>query len=87
MFEPPPHPLKNHKNIEFLSNTGQDPLNNCKVTKPAFNVGPSSTRQRNVIQMVFRLWPDDCPLKELFGSSHKLRKKREKKALSKVDPL
>ena len=23
---PPPPPLKNHKNIEFLSNTGPDPL-------------------------------------------------------------
>ena len=30
-------PLKDHKNIEFLSNTGPDPLKNHKVTKPAFN--------------------------------------------------
>ena len=35
-------PLKNHKNIGFLSNTGPDPLKNHKATKPAFNVGPSS---------------------------------------------
>ena len=35
-------PLKNHKNIGFLSNTGPDPLKNYKATKPAFNVGPSS---------------------------------------------
>ena len=37
--------LKNQKNIEFLSNTGPDPLKNYKATKPAFNVGPSSIRQ------------------------------------------
>ena len=36
-----PPPLKNHKNIGFLSNTGPDPLKNHKATKPAFNVGPS----------------------------------------------
>ena len=39
-------PLKNNKNIGFLSNTGPDPLKNHKATKAAFNVGPSSTRQR-----------------------------------------
>ena len=42
-------PLKNHKNIGFLSNTGPDPLKNQKATKPAFNVGPSSARHRNAI--------------------------------------
>ena len=36
-----PDPLKNNKNIGFLSNTGPDPLKNYKATKPAFNVGPS----------------------------------------------
>ena len=45
----PPPPLKNHKNIGFLSNTGPDPLKNHKATKPAFNVRPSSARQRNAI--------------------------------------
>ena len=36
----------NHKNKGFLSNTGLDPLKTYdhKVTKPAFNVGPSSAR-------------------------------------------
>ena len=38
--------LKNHKNIGFLCNSGPDPLKNHKVTKSAFNVGPSSARQR-----------------------------------------
>ena len=37
-------PLKNHKNIGFLSNIGPDTQNNHKATKPAFNVGPSSGR-------------------------------------------
>ena len=36
-----------HKNIGFLSNTSPDPLKNDKAIKPAFNVGPSSARQRN----------------------------------------
>ena len=39
----PDTPLKNHKNIRFLSNTGPDPLKNHKATKP------SSARQRNAI--------------------------------------
>ena len=38
-------PLKNHKNVGFLSNTGPDPLKNHNATKPAFNVGPLSARQ------------------------------------------
>ena len=42
-------PEKKHKNIGFLSNTGPDPLKNHKGTKPAFNVGPPSARQRNAI--------------------------------------
>ena len=45
----PTSPLENHKNIGFLSNTGPDPLINHKATKPAFNVGLSSARQRNAI--------------------------------------
>ena len=49
---PPPH-LKNHKNIEFLSYTGPDPLKFSKTTKPAFNVGSSSARQRNAIKRCF----------------------------------
>ena len=45
-----PPPLKNH--LGFLSNTGPDLLKNQKATKPAFNVGPSSARQRNAILMM-----------------------------------
>ena len=43
----PPH--KNRTNIWFLSNTGPNPPENHKATKPEFNVGPSSARQRNAI--------------------------------------
>ena len=45
---PGPH-QKNHRNIGFLSNTGPDPLNNHKATKPAFYAGPSAARQRKPI--------------------------------------
>ena len=56
--DPPPPPLKNHKNIGFLSNTGPDPLNNHKATKPEFHVQP------------FRWRTDDSPLiVVVFGSS------------------
>ena len=44
-----PPPLKNHKSIGFLSYAGPDPLKNHKAAKPAFSVGPSSTRKRNAI--------------------------------------
>ena len=65
-----PYPLKNQKkNIWFLSNIGPDPLKNHKATKPAFNVGPSSARQRNAISMAFRWWANDCPLTVVFESS------------------
>ena len=48
-----PDPLKNYKNKGFLCDTGPDHLKNHKATKPAFNVGPSSPRQRNDIQWRF----------------------------------
>ena len=35
--------------IGFLRNTDPDPIGNHKFIKPAFNVGPSSTRQQNAI--------------------------------------
>ena len=41
---PDPHPLNNHKNIGFLSNTGADLLKNHKAPKVAFKVGPSLAR-------------------------------------------
>ena len=63
--------LKNHKNIGIPSNTGP-------ATKPAFNVGPSSARQRNAIStfqwrfaggpMLARFWSYLDPL-----SPHQLK--------------
>ena len=55
---PDPPPLKNHKNIGFLCNTGPDTLKNHKANKPAFNVRPSSARQRNAISLAF-CWRTD----------------------------
>ena len=50
----PDPPLKNHANMGFLSNSGSDSMKNHKATKQAFNVGPTSARQRNAIKMAFR---------------------------------
>ena len=43
---PPPPPLKNHKNIGFLSNTGSDPLKNYNATKSTFNLNGVSLAGR-----------------------------------------
>ena len=55
-----PPPLKNHRNIGFLSNTGPDPLKNHKATKPAFNVGPIigplAKRRLNGVSLAGRWW-------------------------------
>ena len=55
------------------------PLNH-KAANPAFNVGPSSARQRNAIKMAFRWRAVDGPLIVVFGSffssSNKNKKKR-----------
>ena len=62
-------PPEKHKNIRFLCNTGPDPLKNYKATKPAFNVWPSSARQRDAISLAFRWRADDGLIKAVFGSS------------------
>ena len=38
-----------YKAMGYRSNTDADPLENHKATKSAFNDGPLSARQRNVI--------------------------------------
>ena len=63
-----PPPEKSQK-IGFLSNTDPDSLKDHKATKPEFNVGPSSARQRNAIKMAFRWRADDGPPLVVFGSS------------------
>ena len=60
-----PPPLKNHKNIGFLCTTGPDLLK-IIVTKPVFNVGPSSTSQHG-------------PLIAVFGSSFPSSTKKKKR--------
>ena len=76
---PPPPPLKITK-IGFLSNSGPDHQKNHEATEPAFNVWPSSARQRNAILMAFRWRADGGPLILVFRSSHQssTRKKIDK---------
>ena len=45
---PDPHPPEKSQKYRYLS-TGPDPLKHHKANKPAFNVGPTSARQRNAI--------------------------------------
>ena len=79
----PDPPLKNHKNIGFLSNYGPDPLKNYAATEPAFNFGASSERD-DAIQTAFRWLADDGPLIVVLDppTPHQLKKKP-----SKLDPL
>ena len=70
--------MKHHKNIGFLSNTGQDPLKKSQsYTKPSFFVGPSSTRQLNAIRWL----PPNSGIR-IFPPLVNYTKK-----LSKLDPL
>ena len=62
----PTLPGKSQK-YRVLCNTGPDPLTNHKGSKPAFNVGPLSARQRDAIQMAFRWRADDGPLIGVFA--------------------
>ena len=62
-----PPPLKNHKNIGFLSNIGQDPLKNHKAGKLALKLGPQL--HASEILIAFRWWADKGPLIAALGSS------------------
>ena len=44
-----PDPPEKSQKYRVSLQTGPDLLKNHKATKPAFNVGPSSARQRNTI--------------------------------------
>ena len=50
-------------------NTGSDPLENHKATKPAFNVGPTSASQQNSFKSAFRWRAEDDALLVVIGSS------------------
>ena len=77
----PDHPpLNNQNHIGLLSNTGPDHLKNHKATEPAFNVWPSSARQRIAFSMAFR-WRVENGLLivvHVFGSSYQLKKQQQK---------
>ena len=73
----PPLKIANKKDV--LGNTGPDTLQNHKATKPAFNVGPSSARQQNAIEMVFRWWADIGPLLVVVGSYLLASTKKQKR--------
>ena len=48
---PDHHPLESHKAIKFLSNTGPDPLENHKATKPAWTIiGSPAIRHLNGVR-------------------------------------
>ena len=75
---PPPPPGKSQKYSVSYINTGPDPLNNLKVTKPAFIFGPFKWRFAVEPMMArFLCYLDllfkkkvGAPLAKLFGSAH-----------------
>ena len=71
-----PDPLKNHKNIGFLCNTGPDPLKNHKAAKPEYNVCPSSARHFNGVSLAFHWRAYDGPHIAIFVSSIPLSAKK-----------
>ena len=81
-------PLKNHKNIVFSSNTVLDPLKNRSYQASIqcwAIIGMPGKRHL----MAFRWHADDGPLKVVLGSSlpSSTKKNKNKKTLSKLDPL
>ena len=58
-------PLKNHKNIGFLSNICPDPLKNHKLPSQHSMLG----HHRHASEMPFKWRVDDCPLIVAFHSS------------------
>ena len=78
--DPPPPPPKNHKNIEFLSNTGPDPQEFSKLPSQHSTLGHHRHVSETPLIKAFRWRADDGPLLVIFGSS--LPYKRRKKPLS-----
>ena len=61
---PPPYKLQKYRvSKQYWSGSPK----NLLATKPAFNVEPSSARQRNAILMAFSWWADDGPLIGVCG--------------------
>ena len=59
----PPPPLKNHKNIGSLSNTGPDPLKKSQIYV-------ASIQCWAIIEKQFKWRADDGPILVVFGSTH-----------------
>ena len=82
---PPPPPLENDDNIEFLNNTGLDSLTNHKGFNPAFNVlywaiiGPPAKRHLNGVSLADRYWPAFNGISMLVLPQKKQQKKTKKK--------
>ena len=76
----------------FLSDTGPDPLNYNKATKSAFDVGPSSARQRSAVEMAFRWRASDGLFIVVLESSlppspvTKKQQQQQQKPVVKVGP-
>ena len=66
---PPPPPTEKSQKERVSLQYWSDSKENHKATKAAFNVGPSSARQRNAISIAFRWQTDDGPFIAVFGSS------------------
>ena len=75
---PDPPPLKNHKNIGFLSNTGPDPLKILKATKPAFQcwaiIGLPTKPHFNGVSLVGPWWPIYSHIWVLYPSTKKKKR-------------
>ena len=79
-------PLKKHKNIGFLSNTGPDPLKITKLSSQHSILG----HQWHACETPFK-WrlaggADDGPIIVIFGPPTIINKKKTKKNV-KLDPL
>ena len=80
----PPPPLKNHKNIGFLSNMGLDPQKwqsyqasiQCRVT-----IGTLAKCHLNGVSLAGRWWPAYVVV---FGSSHQKKKLQSWTPLAKL---
>ena len=63
--KPPSIPRKYRGSLQYWSGSPEK----SQSYQPAFNVGPSSARQRNAVSMAFSWRADDGPIKAVFGSS------------------
>ena len=85
-----PEGRDHHKAKGFLKNTRPGPTEKHNAIKPAFNLWPSSARQRNTISLAFSWRVDDGQLLMVFGSSlypHKLKNKKSQMVRVELDPL